>query len=97
TRFSRDWSSDVCSSDLLPLVPLHATGTSGARRAAMRRDRAWTKEHGVLLSRLRQMDRASVGRAVKFEWHAFWRGRPIQENTILYEAYSGRGMLCNPR
>jgi len=32
-----------------------------------------------------------------FEFHAFWRERPIRTGTVLYEAYSGRGMLCNPR
>lgn len=36
-------------------------------------------------------------RAMDFELHAFWRERPIRTGTVLYEAYSGRGMLCNPR
>src|SRR5690606_39626013 len=30
TRFSRDWSSDVCSSDLLPAGTAHTKGRGGA-------------------------------------------------------------------
>src|SRR6266700_4874488 len=34
TRFSRDWSSDVCSSDLISLAPLFAVAIGGAGRDA---------------------------------------------------------------
>lgn len=35
-------------------------------------------------------------RALRFEIHAHWRGQPIEPDTILYESFSGNGMLCNP-
>lgn len=28
--------------------------------------------------------------------HAYWRGRPIDVGTVLYESFAGNGMLCNP-
>ena len=28
--------------------------------------------------------------------YAFWRRRPIQDGSVLYESFSGNGMLCNP-
>jgi CDP-glycerol glycerophosphotransferase (TagB/SpsB family) len=31
-----------------------------------------------------------------YEWHNYWRSRPIQDDTILYESFSGNGMVCNP-
>lgn len=31
-----------------------------------------------------------------FEWRNYWRTRPLEEHTVLYEAFSGNGMLCNP-
>jgi CDP-glycerol glycerophosphotransferase len=31
-----------------------------------------------------------------FETHAHWRRQPITPNTVLYESFSGNGMLCNP-
>ncbi|MEV0838575.1 glycosyltransferase [Actinocatenispora sera] len=31
-----------------------------------------------------------------FESHAHWRAAPIQHDTVLYESFSGNGMLCNP-
>ncbi len=31
-----------------------------------------------------------------FEWQNFWRSRPIQDDTVLYESFAGNGMLCNP-
>ncbi|WP_243063981.1 glycosyltransferase [Humibacter sp. RRB41] len=42
----------------------------------------------------RQLKR--VRRAAQFDRHAFWRGRPIREGTVLYESFSGNGALCNP-
>ncbi|BCJ36255.1 CDP-glycerol glycerophosphotransferase [Actinocatenispora thailandica] len=32
----------------------------------------------------------------QFESHAHWRAAPIQRDTVLYESFSGNGMLCNP-
>ncbi|MGA8112967.1 MAG: glycosyltransferase [Actinocatenispora sp.] len=32
----------------------------------------------------------------QFESHAYWRSQKIRPNTVLYEAFSGNGMLCNP-
>lgn len=37
-----------------------------------------------------------VTRAAKFEYYAFWRRRPIETGTVLYESFSGNGALCNP-
>ncbi|HEY3505942.1 MAG TPA: glycosyltransferase [Actinocatenispora sp.] len=31
-----------------------------------------------------------------YQWHAFWRSRPVRSDTVLYESFSGNGMLCNP-
>lgn len=30
------------------------------------------------------------------EVYAAWRRRPVQPDTVLYESFSGSGMLCNP-
>ena len=30
------------------------------------------------------------------EVYAFWRRRPVDRNVVLYESFSGNGMLCNP-
>ncbi|MCX7521352.1 glycosyltransferase [Microbacterium sp. STN6] len=35
-------------------------------------------------------------RAGRYEVHAYWRRRPIVPNTVLYESFSGNGMLDNP-
>ncbi|GIL27279.1 glycosyltransferase [Actinocatenispora comari] len=32
----------------------------------------------------------------QFETHAHWRNAPIKTDTVLYESFSGNGMLCNP-
>ncbi|MGA8117702.1 MAG: CDP-glycerol glycerophosphotransferase family protein, partial [Actinocatenispora sp.] len=32
----------------------------------------------------------------RFEWNAYWRRRPVRPRTVLYESFSGNGMLCNP-
>lgn len=40
---------------------------------------------------------ARYGLALDFESHAFWRTRPIVPNSVLYESFSGNGMLCSPR
>ena len=39
---------------------------------------------------------ARVKRALRYELHAWWRRRPISKGTVLYESFSGNGMLCNP-
>lgn len=49
---------------------------------------------------------AAVGRVKKFpgrlkrlakaELRNFWQHVPLQENTVLYESFSGNGMLCHP-
>src|SRR5690606_40393403 len=49
TRFSRDWSSDVCSSDLqtawaLGLATNHAAGTSGAHGSM---NKSWNMAHAA--------------------------------------------------
>ncbi|TFD21822.1 glycosyltransferase [Cryobacterium sp. TMS1-13-1] len=41
-----------------------------------------------LLNRLR--------RAAASEVYAFWRRQPIDPRVVLYESFSGNGMLCNP-
>lgn len=35
-------------------------------------------------------------RAVRYETHAHWRTKPIEPGTVLYESFSGNGMLDNP-
>lgn len=45
--------------------------------------------------RLRRQFRRLL-RAWVFEVYAFWRRRPINPDTVCYEAFSGNGMLCNP-
>ncbi|WP_240607331.1 glycosyltransferase [Cryobacterium aureum] len=50
---------------------------------------------------LRQRRRlAKVGgrirRALRYEAHAYWRSRPINPHAVLYEAFNGSGLLCNP-
>jgi len=37
-----------------------------------------------------------VRRALRFEVHAYWRSKPIQPGTVLYESFAGNGMLDNP-
>ncbi len=37
-----------------------------------------------------------MAKAWPIEWRAYWRTRPVQPDTVLYEAYSGSGVLCNP-
>lgn len=31
-----------------------------------------------------------------YEWRNYWRRQPIVPDTVLYESFSGNGMLCNP-
>lgn len=40
--------------------------------------------------------RAKAATAARYEHIAFWRSRPIEENTVMYESFFGNGMLCNP-
>jgi hypothetical protein len=35
-------------------------------------------------------------RFVQSQFHAHWRTEPIKPGTVLYESFSGNGMLCNP-
>ncbi|MBG6214384.1 MAG: CDP-glycerol glycerophosphotransferase family protein [Cryobacterium sp.] len=40
-----------------------------------------------------------ASRAKRFaqsQLHAHWRGEPIRQGTVLYESFSGNGVLCNP-
>lgn len=37
-----------------------------------------------------------LARAKRYESYAFWRSRPIQRDSVVYESFSGNGMLCNP-
>ena len=34
--------------------------------------------------------------AYSYEVHAYWRTRAINPNAVLYEAFNGSGLLCNP-
>jgi CDP-glycerol glycerophosphotransferase len=38
----------------------------------------------------------TAGRASKYEVYAFWRRRPVRQNVVFYESFSGNGVLCNP-
>lgn len=37
-----------------------------------------------------------IKRLAKAELRHHWQNAPIQQNTIMYESYSGNGMLCQP-
>lgn len=37
-----------------------------------------------------------IRRAWRYEVHAYWRTRAINPNAVLYEAFNGSGLLCNP-
>ncbi|MDJ0337540.1 glycosyltransferase [Cryobacterium sp. PH31-O1] len=37
-----------------------------------------------------------IRRACNYEVHAYWRTRAINPNAVLYEAFNGSGLLCNP-
>src|SRR3954447_24445233 len=47
------------------------------------------------LSRLKRLP-SRVKRAARYEIHAHWRSRPIVQGSVLYESFSGNGMLDNP-
>ncbi|WP_285116078.1 glycosyltransferase [Leifsonia sp. fls2-241-R2A-40a] len=47
------------------------------------------------LSRLKRLP-SRVKRAARYEIHAHWRARPIVQGSVLYESFSGNGMLDNP-
>ncbi|HEU0256362.1 MAG TPA: glycosyltransferase [Microbacteriaceae bacterium] len=37
-----------------------------------------------------------VRRAIGYETNAFWRAKPVENETVFYESFSGNGMLGNP-
>ena len=37
-----------------------------------------------------------VGRARRLEIYAFWRSRPVEPRSVMYESFAGNGALCNP-
>jgi CDP-glycerol glycerophosphotransferase len=37
-----------------------------------------------------------LGRAVRLEIYSFWRTRAVDPNLVMYEAFGGNGVLCNP-
>lgn len=39
---------------------------------------------------------SKVKRLIKNEIRTFWQNYPIQNNTVLFESFSGNGMLCHP-
>ncbi|MCI0156152.1 CDP-glycerol glycerophosphotransferase family protein [Leifsonia shinshuensis] len=47
------------------------------------------------LSRLKRLP-SRVKRAARFEIHAHWRRQPLVLGSVLYESFSGNGMLDNP-
>lgn len=47
------------------------------------------------LSRLKRLP-SRVKRAARYEIHAHWRRQPIVQGSVLYESFSGNGMLDNP-
>ncbi|WP_308466809.1 glycosyltransferase [Rathayibacter soli] len=50
---------------------------------------------GAFARRVRRLGRRGR-RAFQFDHHAYWRAQPIRLGTVLYESFSGNGMLCNP-
>jgi CDP-glycerol glycerophosphotransferase (TagB/SpsB family)/glycosyltransferase involved in cell wall biosynthesis len=47
------------------------------------------------LHRVQRMARR-LRRAGRAELHAAWRRAPVRTNVVLYESFSGNGVLCNP-
>jgi CDP-glycerol glycerophosphotransferase (TagB/SpsB family) len=37
-----------------------------------------------------------VPRARRLELYAYWRSRPVEPRTVMYESFGGNGALCNP-
>lgn len=37
-----------------------------------------------------------LGAAFHAEWYAFWRRRPVDQDTVLFESFAGHGAACNP-
>src|SRR5690606_40290191 len=68
TRFSRDWSSDVCSSDLLDALGAELEGYSAADCAAVLREAALTA-----------MRERSEERRVGKECRSRWRPAPLKK------------------
>lgn len=50
---------------------------------------------GMRLSRLKRLP-SRAKRAARYEIHAHWRRQPIVQGSVLYESFSGNGMLDNP-
>src|SRR5690606_6932558 len=73
TRFSRDWSSDVCSSDLSSRMPELAGAVAAQYAAALRLtaavESAYDREHARVRGRL-QAGAVLAGDALK-RWRAF--------------------------
>ena len=59
------------------------------------RDPFHIKSAAMRLSRLQRLP-SRVKRAARFEIHAHWRRQPIVAGSVLYESFSGNGMLDNP-
>ncbi|MEP6482329.1 MAG: glycosyltransferase [Rhodoglobus sp.] len=45
---------------------------------------------------MKKLSSARLRRIARSEINAYWREQPIRPNTVLYESFSGSGMLCNP-
>ena len=39
---------------------------------------------------------ARARRALRSEWYAYWRSRPIRHDVVLFESFGGNGAACNP-
>ncbi|WP_413602760.1 CDP-glycerol glycerophosphotransferase family protein [Curtobacterium sp. Curtsp57] len=39
---------------------------------------------------------ARILRAVRSEWYAFWRRRPVRSDVVVFESFGGSGATCNP-
>ncbi|MHB1173006.1 MAG: CDP-glycerol glycerophosphotransferase family protein [Lacisediminihabitans sp.] len=51
--------------------------------------------HRVPLAQLVRFIRR-VRQAARYEVYAYWRRKPVDPRTVLYESFAGNGMLCNP-
>src|SRR5690625_3036503 len=40
--------------------------------------------------------RKKAGTVARYENIAYWRSRPVEPGTVLYESFFGNGMVCNP-
>src|SRR5690606_40493873 len=79
TRFSRDWSSDVCSSDLHLPHPVQLTLVTETLSLFEERFSALEERVATLLALQRGIEHRSEERRVGKEWGARWSPAPYKK------------------